>query len=301
MIGSDLPVRHMRATKPDAAIRQDANRTSSPPSPTLDDISPPYTQTDTESSFISSIPQMSIQALSEDNNIVLPSEPQPVKLEPLKTPDDGPEPRANLFDTLHGVIDPSLEIAPISPKIGQTLRLPSFHLLGIAARSPDFEILGAECSPAEVGAGSPIIADHNELVARSPSEACAKTIPLEPQSPPKSEPGNDRDDSKDIFSKPLHQHVDTITPPEESGSIDWSARVTVPVAGAESPADAPNVENAESTQATTASNGGLNLIQTTIGHVPTLIEPSPDMDLWLSRAIENLRELKSLAKTLASH
>ncbi|KAL9068306.1 MAG: hypothetical protein Q9157_006543 [Trypethelium eluteriae] len=240
-------------------------------------------------------------SLPESHNTLIAPEPQAVRLEPLKTPDDRQDCELELFDALHGPIPSmaTLEIAPATPKTGRALQLPSFHLLGIAARNPDNPVLDLQAAVVDVEAGSPIVTDSDERTTPASTAVPSKAVPLGsemPQNPPSE---GRREHSKDVFQSPLHQHVPTITPPVESGSIDWSARATVSLAGAESPGSATEDGNAESTQAVGSTNGGANPAQPAAGQIPTTIEPPPQIDQWLSHAIDNFSESKGFEKQIS--
>ncbi|KAI9690200.1 MAG: hypothetical protein M1822_009161 [Bathelium mastoideum] len=295
MPGSAVLVGPMRDAKLNVNVRQDAQRLMSPLSPYSEDAPLLCAQNRTPSEPTPSASQMLELSLSQDTSTVLPTEPQAVKLEPLKTPDEGLEPRMEPFGTLlPAVLDASLEMAPLSPKLGQALRLPSFHLLGIAARNPDHPALDMACSPGEVGAGSPIITDRDGLAIGSSSIERARALPLGSQSPPNSETGREEDVSKTAFHKPLHQHVDTITPPEENISIDWRAQVSVRAADADSTtADPPDLTDAEPSQATIPGNGGSDEAQAANEPIPIIIQPPEDTDRWLFRALANFCEQHS--------
>ena len=245
---------------------------------------------------------MPLQSLPDSSNTILPTEPEAVKLEPLKTPDDGQERSYGLFDTLDGAIPSlaSLEVSSAPPKISQGLRLPSFHLLGIAARHPEQQILDLDDPAADIGAGSPILTDPSELRDASSNEALPKAFSPRPQTPPKSGSESGRDGPKDIFRDPLHQHVATITPPEESDAIDWSARATVHLADVESPTDAPEGRNTVVTPATRMSHNGLGPAQITTGQILSNPQSIQEVDEWLISAVENYSKSDTSKQLLAT-
>ncbi|KAL9089803.1 MAG: hypothetical protein Q9165_005597 [Trypethelium subeluteriae] len=268
--------------------RQDARRVLCPISPVPEDLSVPL-QDKFRTEDVASDPQISVPSLLESHNTLIAPEPQAVRLEPLKTPDDGEDYELELFDALHGPIPSmaTLEIAPAAPKTGRALQLPSFHLLGIAARNPDNPVLDLQVAAVDVEAGSPIVTHGDERSASTSTTVHSKVCPLASEMPQKPPSEGRREHSRDVFQSPLHQYVPTITPPVESGSIDWSARATVSLAGAESPGSATEDGNAEATQACGSTNGGANPTQPAAGRIATIIEPPQEIDQWLSHAIEN--------------
>ena len=296
MPGPAVLLGHMRATESDWHRRQDAQTTFPTLSPTSADLPIPHLHNNSRTVSATSSPLMSTRWLSETDNFILPPEPQAVKLEPLKTPDDGQEPKLELFDALHGSVDAALEIAPTSPRNAPSLRLPSFELLGIAARQSDRQVLDLGSSIAEVEAGSPIMAGQQKAATANPGEPSPKASFVgspSPPSPPKSDSKATRDPSADIFRSPIHQRVTTITPPGESGSIDWSARVTVRLAGVDSPTDALEGDTTEPSQGIETETSGSNAGQPPAAQVATVIDPPQDIETWLSAAVETISKLKT--------
>lgn len=129
----------------------------------------------------------------------------------------------------------SLPTPPIA-KAGRNLRLPSFDLLGIANPRPDRITSNPEQMFSLCGGGSlSQSGDPLHMHDTSLSNAHSGILP--------DRPGNFPAVSSSHFKpnhKPVHHFIHTFTPPDESGTLDWSSLARVTTQAVESPASGPD-------------------------------------------------------------
>ncbi|PVI04955.1 hypothetical protein DM02DRAFT_624487 [Periconia macrospinosa] len=213
-----------------------------------------------------------------------PSLPQPLP-SPLPTSEslDLPTPLLetgpDLSLSFAGTVLPSNHVSIPAPPVlknSPNLRLPSFDLLGIAAPHPDRKSFDTSLSFASLGAG-PLSKPEDPLHALSP--------PLARIIPPLDEPHA----SPAATSKPargdVHHPVPVVTPPAESGTLNWGSFVNVRPAGLGSPPSSepglsPNLTN-------TASANSLGPASNVI--VPIMQET--DGDLGMAACIDRIKEI----------
>ncbi|CAI6342178.1 unnamed protein product [Periconia digitata] len=180
-----------------------------------------------------------------------------------------------------GTILPSNHVplpTPPAVKTSPNLRLPSFDLLGIAAPHPDRKSFDASLSFASLGAG-PLSKPEDPLHALSPPLARIPHLdaPHDFPSPPVATAKPARGD--------LHHPVPVVTPPTESGTLNWGSFVNVRPAGLGSP---PSSEPGVSPDLTnTASASSLGPSSNVI--VPIMQEV--DGALGMASCIQQIKEL----------
>lgn len=223
-----------------------------------------------------------------------PSLPQPLP-SPLPSSESLDLPTPPLLETgpdlslsFAGTALPSNHVSLPSPPIVKTsrsLRLPSFDLLGIAAPHPDRKNFDSSLSFASLGAG-PLSKPEDPLHALSPP--LARIPPLdEPHvlpSPPAATSKPARGD--------VHHPVPVVTPPAESGTLNWGSFVNVRPAGLGSPPSSepglsPNLSN-------TARAGSLGPSSNII--VPVMQQV--DGALGMAVCIEQIKEILGKRATL---
>ena len=227
---------------------------------------------------------------------ILPTLPDDICTQPLMTPLTNDMPEQSMDMIVGGALAPvptsasRLSLPPTIRSTGPGLRLPSFERLGIAAPHPDRVRGGSLDSAIARTATEPMLDSlsgphtDSDLIRSFDNMRSTVSKRGEPSfNPPLKGSGR-------AIRSPIHHFVDMLTPPADTGDINWNTTTPVQNAALDSPSTdlglppLPNIPHTAPDDGTTA---GLST------HLQTSEEESEeewDVNSWAKGAIDVLRK-----------
>lgn len=229
-------------------------------------------------------PQWTPRSLLPEVAAALPTQPGDVSFEPILTPPligDMPEPDMNTI--VGGALAPVHLTPPIPPqqKSDHGLRLPSFEALGIAAPHPD-----RFGSPSLDGALADPLRDTMRVCPRGDADLYDAFSrlggggQLDPVIDGKASGGR-------AIQSPVHQYVNVLTPPADSGDSLWKSMATLSSGTMDSPGT--DLGDMAPPAASAQANPGASATPTEplISVQPNIID---DGHGWVEGAVQALRK-----------